>query len=316
MTTIQPLPFDGPATSDRNCSSVSPDNDLRKLTCELLRQEISFIPNRDFLRENAPDASDSFHIRIADSRTDASTPQGLPAHLARLCETELLAADEERDLFRRMNVLKFWANRLRCRLDPDRPDRTTIKRLTRYLEEAEQIRDHLIKSNMRLVLSIARKFVTPQHSFDELLSEGVMCMMHTVEKFDFDRGFRFSTYAYRSISRSLYRSVRGSRKQMSQLGRFDASVADRVEDTSRPELADRVEQQHRELLTELVNRLDRRERFIIRSRFALGAHRKKRTCRELAERLGISKERVRQLEQRAICKIREKVAEERSQKLD
>ena len=100
---------------------------------------------------------------------------------------------------------------------------------------------------------------------------------------------------------------------MSQLGRYDASVADRVEDTSRSELADRLEQQHRELLTELVNRLDRRERFIIRSRFALGAHRKKRTCRELADRLGISKERVRQLEQRAISKIREMVTEERSQ---
>ena len=316
MTTAASLPFDKPTTSNSDRSPESTDNDLRKRTCELLSREISFIPNRDFLQENAPDDSNAFRIRSANSRTNASTPQGLPAHLARLCETELLTAEEERDLFRRMNLLKFWANRLRCRLNPDRLDRTAIKRLTRYLDEAEQIRDHLIKSNMRLVLSIARKFVTPQNSFDELLSEGVMCMMHAVEKFDFDRGFRFSTYAYRSVSRSLYRSVLGSRKQMSQLGRFDASVADRVEDNSRSELADRLEQQHRELLTKMVNRLDRRERFIIRSRFALGAHGKKRTCRELAERLGISKERVRQLEQRALSKIREMVTEEQSQTLD
>ena len=54
----------------------------------------------------------------------------------------------------------------------------------------------------------------------------------------------------------------------------------------------------------MLDKLDRREQFIIRSRFALGAHRKVRTFQSLADRLGISKERVRQLEQRAVEKLR------------
>jgi RNA polymerase primary sigma factor len=65
----------------------------------------------------------------------------------------------------------------------------------------------------------------------------------------------------------------------------------------------------RKQLAAILEQLDRREQFIIRSRFVLGAHRKVRTCQSLAERLGISKERVRQLEQRAIEKLRQMVSE-------
>ena len=60
---------------------------------------------------------------------------------------------------------------------------------------------------MRLVMSIVKKFVTPQQAFDELLSDGILTLMQAIEKFDFDRGFRFSTYAYRSIARNAYRCV-------------------------------------------------------------------------------------------------------------
>ena len=59
-----------------------------------------------------------------------------------------------------------------------------------------------------------------------------------------------------------------------------------------------------------MDRLDRRERFVIRSRYALGAHRKVRTFQFLADKLGVSKERVRQLEQRAVAKLRSFAAEQ------
>jgi len=59
----------------------------------------------------------------------------------------------------------------------------------------------------------------------------------------------------------------------------------------------------------MLEQLDRRERFIIRSRYALGAHRKVRTFQCLADKLGVSKERVRQLEQRAVSKLRTLAAE-------
>jgi RNA polymerase primary sigma factor len=59
----------------------------------------------------------------------------------------------------------------------------------------------------------------------------------------------------------------------------------------------------RTLLSNLLPQLDRREQFILRGRFALGAHREVRTFQCLADKLGVSKERVRQLEQRAIAKL-------------
>lgn len=311
MTTAELLPIDRPATESRDSVSTATHSDLQKQTRSLLRTEISFVPNPEFRCADVAELERTFSW--SNSSTSASPARELPAHLARLCESDLLTAEEERSLFRRMNLLKFWANRLRCQLDPDRPAPAKITRLTQYVDEAERIRDHLIKSNMRLVLSIARKFVSPQNSFDDLLSDGVMCLMQAVEKFDFARGFRFSTYAYRSVSRSLYRTINENRRQIAQLGGYDSSIADRVLDTSRSNLTDRLEEQQRALLMDAVGRLDRRERFIIRSRFALGSHRRKRTCRELAERLGISKERVRQLEQRAILRIEEMVAESRGQ---
>ena len=234
----------------------------------------------------------------------------MPAHLARLCEGELLTAEQEKALFRQMNFLKYRANRLRSHLDPEHPDRPAIEETEDLLRAALQTRDQLIQANMRLVMSIARKFVTPQNSFDDLLSEGTIALMNAVEKFDYERGFRFSTYAYRAISRGIYRTVAGRQKELSELTSFDAQVADALQDTSRSDVVDHVEERRRQLLTQFVNRLDRRERLIVRSRFALGPHRKKRTCRELGQRLGISKERVRQLEQRAIGKIKDMAAEE------
>ena len=64
-----------------------------------------------------------------------------------------------------------------------------------------------------------------------------------------------------------------------------------------------------ELMASLLDQLDRRERFIIRSRYELGAHRKVRTFQYLADKLGVSKERVRQLESRAVGKLQALAAE-------
>ncbi len=74
-------------------------------------------------------------------------------------------------------------------------------------------------------------------------------------------------------------------------------------------MTDQVWSNLRELMTSMLDNLDRRERFIIRSRYALGAHRKARTFQYLADKLGVCKERVRQLEQRAVSKLQSMAAE-------
>ncbi len=157
---------------------------------------------------------------------------------------------------------------------------------------------------MRLVIAIVKKFVTPRHSFDELLSDGIVSLMQAVDKFDYCRGFRFSTYAYRAIARNAYRTIGDHHKED---GRFDSAVSEDL--TSLPEqdrsspLDEHEWQRMRTLLGRMLDRLDRREQFVLRGRFALGAHRKVRTFQCLADKLGVSKERVRQLEQRALAKL-------------
>jgi RNA polymerase primary sigma factor len=143
-----------------------------------------------------------------------------------------------------------------------------------------------------------------------MLSDGIFTLMQAVEKFDYDRGFRFSTYAYRSVARNAYRTVTTARKEEARFTRdAEAWAFEQEHDQSASSLSDQVWGNLRELTASMLDQLDRREQFIIRSRYALGAHRKVRTFQCLADKLGVSKERVRQLEQRAVSKLRKLAAE-------
>ena len=140
----------------------------------------------------------------------------LPPHLRSICEADLLAPEEEAALFRHMNLLKYRASLLQAAVDRAAPPLATITTLEHLLAAATRLRDHLIRANTRLVISVIKQFVSPQQPFDDLLSDGLMILMQAVEKFDYDRGFRFSTYAYRSIARHAYRTVQTAEKEESR----------------------------------------------------------------------------------------------------
>ncbi|MCA9099698.1 MAG: sigma-70 family RNA polymerase sigma factor, partial [Planctomycetales bacterium] len=154
-----------------------------------------------------------------------------------------------------------------------------------------------------------KRFVTPQFSFDDLLSEGIRTLIVAVEKFDFGRGFRFSTYAYRAISRNAYRAVHDRQQEIQRFAPASEALPHVAEESGNSISDERAWVALRDRLTRFVGELDRRERFIIRSRYALGSHRRTRTFQDLAELLGLSKERVRQLEQRAVTKLQRMAAE-------
>jgi RNA polymerase primary sigma factor len=271
----------------------------------LLEREIDFVPNRSFHDVKTERAILGTELPPERLTSAAKLPRDLPAHLARLCEAELLSASAETELFRRMNYLKFRANALRSRLNPDRPNLRVLESAERLLAEATQVRGRIIRANMRLVISIVKKFVGPQNSFDDMLSDGTMSLMHAVDKFDYDRGFRFSTYAYRAIARNGYRTIMERHKENARFAPgSDEILFDVIDERESGWISEQTWTRLRSQMATMLDKLDRREQFIIRSRFALGAHRKVRTFQSLADRLGISKERVRQLEQRAVEKLR------------
>jgi RNA polymerase primary sigma factor len=283
---------------------------LKKRTAEILRDEINFIMNPSFATIDNELEQEILEGTQQEDAISTAVPKNLPGHLARLCEANILTAEQERGLFREMNYLKCRANVYRTTLDPEKPDPQTLRRVELFLRGAERVRNRLIKANMRLAISVVKKFVTSRHSFDDLLSDGIFSLMQAVDKFDYDRGFRFSTYAYRAIARNAYRLITKDRKEVVRFS-SDAteSSVETMIDQSSPTADDQRWLRLRDTLGKLISRLDRREQLIVRSRYALGAHRKVKTFQAIAERLGVSKERVRQLEQRAMGKLRTMASE-------
>lgn len=289
--------------------SQNPDEAVRLRALKLLRSEIDFVPNSEFC-EDVPWDEEEVAATFQATQDTSNAPSDLPAHLKILCENKLLSREQEVALFRSMNLLKFKANSLRSRIDPNNVDVQAIDSIESMVSQAQEIRDHVLKSNMRLVISIVRKLVTPQNSFDDLLSDGIVTLMSVVEKFDYDRGFRFSTYAYRSIVRNAYRCMTIARNEEGRYTRDAEEWAfESEDDRSSSSMSEQIWANLRELTGCMLNQLDRRERLIVRSRYALGSHRNVRTLQYLADKLGVSKERVRQLEVRAVGKLRAMAAE-------
>jgi RNA polymerase primary sigma factor len=272
----------------------------------LLRHEVEYIPNADFARGTSRRDEAMLEVAAACTRRDVQPrPRDLPVHLARLCQTALLSAAEERQLFEAMNYLKYRVNVLRAKLRSESPDRRLVEKAQRLLDAATIIRDHIVQANMRLVISIVKKFVTPQYSFDELLSDGIDTLIQAVDKFDFDRGFRFSTYAYRSIARNAYRRVSDLQKEQSRfVSGSDELIREIPEEAPSQMFREDSWRQLTRTLKKMLANLDRREQLIVQGRYSAGADNRAKTFQSMADALGVSKERVRQIEQRAVRKLK------------
>jgi DNA-directed RNA polymerase sigma subunit (sigma70/sigma32) len=101
-------------------------------------------------------------------------PKDAPPELASLYEMPLLNREQEQHLFRKMNFLKHKANRLRSMLKPERARIQELRQIEDLQGEATAIKDHLISSNMRLVVAIAKRHAAQTDNFFELLSDGNM----------------------------------------------------------------------------------------------------------------------------------------------
>lgn len=294
-------------TDFSNCDTAG----LRTITKAYLRNEVGFITNAEFTQPGIGDQIFADPLGLAPRQTElgiaAIRKSGvdLPIHLSRLCEAALLKPEQERELFRRMNFLFHQATMHRSLLRTDRPSRKRLELVDRLMLLAEWHRDRIVEANLRLVFSIVKKFVNPNNTFDDLLSDGIVGLIRAVEKFDYDRGFRFSTYATQVVRRNSYRTVvlKQQERQKTVGGLQDMNLDFSDEQRSSP-ISEKRWHELRGRLAVMLDDLDRREKFIIRARFSLGSHRKVHTLQSLADRLGISKERVRQLERRAMDKLR------------
>lgn len=294
--------------SPKGPGTKSHDDELKQRASDVASQPIDYIDNPQFRKKNA--AKRITNAETADTsgkkKSKPRRPANIPAYFATLYETPLLTAEEEAALFRKFNYLKYRADRLRGKIKPTRPDETLLDEIEFFLAKAHEAWQQLVQANLRLVVSIARRFVDSNHSFDELVSDGQIALMNAIEKFDYSRGFRFSTYATHAIQRSYYRRIKNRQRDLTRVKSTAAEVMEEVpdrfdgDDTS-------VEDFHRiqNLMEWIDKELDERERHIVAARFGLNPDHETLTLRNIGKELGISKERVRQIQIRAVDKLQE-----------
>jgi len=278
----------------------------------LLDQPIEFIYSPSF------EASDASHVILGaappvnEKQGAFRPPPGLPPYLAQLYSIPLLTKEQEAYYFRKMNYLKFAAARLRDQLDVSRAKSRVMDQIEQYLDEAVDVKNLLIRSNLRLVVSIAKKHVKPNGNFFEMVSDGNISLIRAIEKFDYSRGFKFSTYATWAIMKNYARSIPAEHTHLDRYRtgseEFFQASADQRSDQFEQEL---VNHRQHEAIMRILDRLDERERNIIMYRFGLNQETEPQTLEQLGGRFGVTKERIRQLESRALGKLRKIALEER-----
>ncbi|HEX9889243.1 MAG TPA: RNA polymerase sigma factor [Nitriliruptorales bacterium] len=297
---------------------------------------------------------------VEPSRPDVMSSDPVRVYLNEIGQVSLLSAEEEVDLAKRVEAGRQAARLLDSEL-PLTPDvRVKLRRMER---NGEQAKAHLVEANLRLVVSIAKRYNGRGLTLPDLIQEGNLGLIRAVEKFDFTRGYKFSTYATWWIRQMISRGIadqsrtiripvhmvetlnkiaRTERQLVQNLGREptidevaqaleltadrvaelkalevdptsldlpigedgDASLGELVEDSNAVVPVDHAAYLLLQTqLGELLDELNDRERRVIEMRFGVGDG-ETHTLEQVGQALGLTRERIRQIEAKALAKLR------------
>ena len=310
-------------------------------------------------------------------KIDLSVPEGVSVedpvrmYLKEIGKVPLLSADEEIELAQNMEdgaVATEKINVLKGRLDGASEEEMAeimeeIKTLQRNVDKGADAKKRLAEANLRLVVSIAKRYVGRGMLFLDLIQEGNLGLIKAVEKFDYKKGYKFSTYATWWIRQAITRAIadqartiripvhmvetinkliRVSRQLLQELGREpspeeiakemnmpvervreilkisqepvsletpigeeeDSHLGDFIKDDNVPVPADAAAfTLLKEQLEEVLGTLTEREQKVLTLRFGLEDGRA-RTLEEVGKEFNVTRERIRQIEAKALRKLR------------
>jgi RNA polymerase primary sigma factor len=305
---------------------------------------------------------------LRQARKDAEltlSPDSVRAYLKQIGKIALLNAEEEVELAKRIEAGLYAAERV-CRVE-DVTEKLSpqLRRDLRWIvRDGERAKNHLLKANLRLVVSVAKRYTGRNMPFLDLIQEGNLGLIHAVEKFDYTKGYKFSTYATwwirQVITRAMADQARTIRipvhivEVINKLGRMkrellqdlsrepipaelakemditpekvleiqqyargpisldqiigeegDAQLGDFIKDSQAVVAVDAVsftllqDQLHSVLAT-----LSEREAGVVRLRFGL-TDGQPRTLDQIGDVYGVTREWIRQIESRAMTKLRQ-----------
>ncbi len=273
---------------------------------QLLERKIDYMFNPQF---DLPGADESILTEspVEDPAAKSKrvhAPKGLPPYLASLYELPLMTPAKERWAFKKYNYLKFRADHLRKALDVNHVRSSLVRQIERSLAQAEVVKNQIIRANLRLVVSIARKHLHGSQTLFELVSDGNVSLMRAVEKFDYSRGFKFSTYASWAIMKNFARSVPKERYRLDRFVTGTEEVMDFVGGLAGYDSHACSLSELRDSLEVVLAQLSARERSIVVGHFGINSSGRTQTLEQISRQIGLSKERVRQIERGAMDKLR------------
>ncbi len=304
---------------------------------------------------------------ISVEKIDLSVPEGtniedpVRMYLKEIGKVPLLSADEEIVLAKKMeagDVAQTQIDEMGDELDEEQK-----KELHNLIDEGDYAKKKLAEANLRLVVSIAKRYVGRGMLFLDLIQEGNLGLIKAVEKFDYSKGYKFSTYATWWIRQAITRAIadqartiripvhmvetinkliRVSRQLLQELGREpspeeiaqemdipvervreilkisqepvsletpigeeeDSHLGDFIQDENVPVPADAAAfTLLKEQLEEVLDTLTEREQKVLKLRFGLDDGRA-RTLEEVGKEFNVTRERIRQIEAKALRKLR------------
>ncbi|MEQ9460250.1 MAG: sigma-70 family RNA polymerase sigma factor [Phycisphaeraceae bacterium] len=227
--------------------------------------------------------------------------------------TVLLTAKQERALFLQFNYARYRASKLHDRLRRARKlNVETAKKFLAWHDRADAYREQIANTNLALVLAMAKRTRPNDLEFADMVSEGNMALLRAVDKFDVSRGFKFSTYACRAILKSFSRA---GQKQTKHRRLFSAEYDVKYE---KSDFLKKKREAHEEdcvaevgeIIRDNAAELTPVERTVIEHRFGLREATRRsngrgHTLEQVGRTIGVTKERVRQIQNRALEKLRD-----------
>lgn len=279
-------------------------NELR--ANRIMELQLDYIPNDEFNRADAESKIMGPMPMPETASRKAKAPSSLPPYLASLYEVPLLTREQEYHLFRQMNYLKHRAAKLREKISAGAMRATIMDEIERCYEAANQVKNRIVQANLRLVVSIAKRHAGAHDDFFGLVSDGNVSLIRASEKFDYARGNKFSTYASWAIMKNFARTIPEEFKHRDRFRTAGEELFQLAPDTHSDQYELEKAQSVREKqVRSILSSLDEREQQIIIRRFGLETDHEPLTLKEVGEEMGVTKERVRQIEARALNKLRQ-----------
>ena len=353
---------------DKKLQANKQELEIKKLIEKGKKQ--GFVTQEEILKifpeaENQVEELDTFYIKLLDQKIDVfetvteeeiAEDEKATSELSK--ELEVLATIEDKVLTDPVRMYLKEIGRIPLLKAEEEVD------LAQRIEKNEKkAREKLIQSNLRLVVSIAKRYLGRGMSFLDLIQEGNQGLMRAVEKYDWRRGYKFSTYATWWIRQAITRAIadqartiripvhmvetinklsQTSRRMTQDLGREptdeelakkmeitpqrvreifkiaqettslekpvgdeeDSFLGDFIQDTSQPSPYDSASKQFlKENIEEVFETLSEREAKVLKMRFGLAGYRSM-TLEEVGKEFGVTRERIRQIEAKALRKLK------------